>query len=147
MSLYIIVTVMRYSNVTVLYGISIDKPKNSSVATLPPTSSSSTPPVGPVHPSSPAIKRPITKLQEYCQRNNLEPPDYKKRQVTGGFCFVVTVKDKQYDGEIKSKKQDAKHSAADVALQELYSSRYGKLRNLLSFVSIQLYLQLWLVLV
>ena len=121
-----IVTKMRCCNETVLYGISIDQPGNSSVATLPPTLSSSAPPVGPVDSSSPVIKTPVSKLHEYCQQNNLKPPDYKELQVTGGFCFMVTVKGKQYDGKIKSKKQDAKHSAADVALQQLYSSKSGK---------------------
>ena len=113
---------MRCGNITVLYRISIDQRGNNSVAKLPSTFSSSTPPVD---PSSPVIKMPVSKLQEYCQQNNLKPPIYKEHQVTGGFCFVVTVKDKQYDGEIKIKKQDAKHSAADVALQELYSSKSG----------------------
>ena len=34
----------------------------------------------------------------------------------------MTVRGKQYNGETKSKKQDAKHSAAEVALQKLNSS-------------------------
>ena len=66
-------------------------------------------------------KTPITKLQEYCQQNNIVPL-YKELQVTAGFRYTVTVRDRQYSGEIKNSKQDAKHSAAEVALQRIDNS-------------------------
>lgn len=68
------------------------------------------------------VKTPIAKLQEHCQQNYLPLPAYKELQVAGGFRWTVTIHDKQYCGEIKSNKQDAKHSAAEVALQQLDSS-------------------------
>ena len=68
------------------------------------------------------MKTPIAKLQEYCQQNCLTLPAYKEVQVAGGFRWTVTIRDKQYSGEIKSSKQDAKHSAAEVALQRLNNS-------------------------
>ena len=72
----------------------------------------------------PPSKTPIAELQEYCQQNGLKPPQYKDLQVTEGFCCIVTIKDKQWTGGIKTKKQDAKHSAAEVAFQQLcHSSR------------------------
>ena len=68
-------------------------------------------------------KTPVAKLQEYSQQNNLKLPEYKEVQpVSGGFRCTVTVRGKKYSGEIKGKKQDAKHSAAGVALQHLSSS-------------------------
>ena len=67
-------------------------------------------------------KTPIAKLQEYSQQNNLKIPEYKEVQVSGGFRCTVTVRGKKYTGDIKGKKQDAKHSAAGVALQQLSSS-------------------------
>ena len=67
-------------------------------------------------------KTPIAKLQEHCQQNYLPLPAYKELQVAGGFRWIVIIHDKQYCGEIKSNKQDAKHSAAEVALQQLDSS-------------------------
>ena len=75
-----------------------------------------------VHSPSLVMKTAITKLQEYCQQNDVNLPDYKDSQVTGGFRCIVTVRGKQYSGETKSKKQDARHSAAEVALQKLNSS-------------------------
>ena len=68
------------------------------------------------------VKTPIAKLQEHCQQNYLTLPAYKELQVAGGFRWTVTIHDKQYCGEIKSNKQDAKHSVAEVALQQLCSS-------------------------
>ena len=65
------------------------------------------------------MKTPIAKLQEYCQQNNLTLPVYKELQVVGGFRWIVTIRDKQYGGGIKSSKQDAKHSVAEVALRQL----------------------------
>lgn len=74
------------------------------------------------------MKTPVAKLQEYCQQNDLKLPEYKELQATGGFRCTVTVRGKQYSGEVKSKKQDAKHSVAEVALQRLNSS--GKLNHM-----------------
>ena len=65
------------------------------------------------------MKTPIAKLQEYCQQNSLDLPVYKDVQATGGFRCTVKVKSKQFTGETRSAKQDAKHSAAEVALQHL----------------------------
>ena len=75
-----------------------------------------------IHQPSPVIKTPISRLQEYCQQNKLTPPNYNEFQVSGGFHFVVTVGGKQYSGETRSKKQEAKHSAAETALQQLHIS-------------------------
>ena len=86
----------------------------------------------PVCSPSSVMKTPIAKLQEYCQQNYLTLPAYKELQVAGGFRWTVTIRDKQYYGEIKSNKQDAKHSAAEVALQRLDSSS--------EFVSFLLYM-------
>ena len=68
------------------------------------------------------MKTAITKLQEYCQQNDISLPEYKDSQVTSGFRCTITVRGRQYSGETKSKKQDAKHSAAEVALKKLNSS-------------------------
>ena len=86
------------------------------------------PPTRPPAPvgSPPSLaKTPITKLQEYCQQNNIVPL-YKELQVTAGFRYTVTVRDGQYSGEIKNSKQDAKHSAAEVALQRIDISSKSK---------------------
>lgn len=101
---------------------------NSTTAVVLPTfgarSPSCLPPQSraPVHSPSSVTKTAVTKLQEYCQQNDIKLPDYKELQVTGGFRCTVTVRGKQYSGEIKSKKQNAKHCAAEVALQRLKSS-------------------------
>ena len=68
-------------------------------------------------------KTPVTKLQEYCQQNNTALPVYKALQVPVGFRYTVTVRDREYTGEIKGNKQDARHSAAEVAFQQLDNSR------------------------
>ena len=74
--------------------------------------------------SPPSVpKTPITKLQEYCQQNNTALPVYKELQVPIGFRFTVTVRDREYTGETKGNKQDAKHSVAEVAFQQLDNSR------------------------
>ena len=85
-----------------------------------------------IHQPSPVMKTPISKLQEYCQQNKLTPPSYNEFQVSGGFYFVVTVRSKQYSGETRSTKQEAKHSAAEAALQQLYTS--SKFTCLLSYI-------------
>ena len=69
------------------------------------------------------MKTPVTKLQEYCQQNNAPLPVYKALQVPAGFQYTVTVGDREYTGEIKGGKQDAKHSAAEFAFKNLNSSR------------------------
>ena len=69
--------------------------------------------------SPPAARTPIAKLQEYCQQNSLDLPVYKEAQAAGGFRCTVKVRSKQFTGEIRGAKQDAKHSAAEVALQQL----------------------------
>ena len=84
------------------------------------------------------MKTAITKLQEYCQQNDIKLPEYKDSQVTGGFRCAVTVRGKQYSGETKSKKQDAKHSAAEVALQKLNSP--SKLSHMSIVIAIATYL-------
>ena len=68
-------------------------------------------------------KKPVAQLQEYCQQNNGVLPVYKPLQVPVGFRYTVTVRDREYTGEIKSNKQDAKHSAAEIAFQKLDNSR------------------------
>ena len=84
---------------------------------LPPQTRS----LAPVGSPPSLTQTPITKLQEYCQQNNIVPL-YKELQVTAGFRYTVTVRDRQYSGEIKNSKQDAKHSAAEVALQRIDNS-------------------------
>ena len=91
-----------------------------------------------VHSPSSVMKTAITKLQEYCQQNDVKLPEYKDNQVTGGFRCTVTVRGKQYSGETKSKKQDAKHSAAEVALQKLNSP--SKLSHMSIVIAIPTYL-------
>lgn len=60
-------------------------------------------------------------MQEYCQQNLIPLPEYKEFPADGGFYCTVTVGGKQYKGVIKGKIKDAKHSAAEVALQQLDS--------------------------
>lgn len=74
--------------------------------------------------SPPSVpKTPIAKLQEYCQQNNTALPVYKALQIPIGFRYTVTVRDREYTGEVQGSKQDAKHSAAEVAYQQLDNSR------------------------
>ena len=107
---------------------SLGQAGNSAITVVQPTFGGRSPPCLPphtrapiVHPPSPTMKTAVAKLHEYCQQNDVKP-EYKDHQVIGGFRCTVTVRGKQYNGETKSKKQDAKHSAAEVALQKLSSS-------------------------
>ena len=118
-------TLLSYQHYSVALG---QDDSNSAMASntksqpcLPPQTRSSAP-IG----SPPSLtKTLITKLQEYCQQNNIVPL-YKELQVTAGFCYTVTVRDRQYSGEIKNSKQDARHSAAEVALQRIDNSSKSK---------------------
>ena len=75
--------------------------------------------------SQKAMIMPISQLQEYCQQNKLKEPDYRElpSQTGSEFQFTVIVNDKSYTGSVKSKKQEAKHSAAEVAFQQVSSSK------------------------
>ena len=70
-------------------------------------------------------KTPVSILLEYCQKNKLKEPEYMEvpAQNGSGFSYVVTVKGNSYNGIVRTKKQEAKHSAAKVAIQQLGISK------------------------
>ena len=103
-----------------LNGVSTDHTESNTTPIVSPLAFETRTPISTVHLSPPVMKTPISKLQEYCQQNKLTPPHYNEFQVSEGFRFAVTVRGKQYSGETKRKKQEAKHSAAEAALQQLY---------------------------
>ena len=72
-------------------------------------------------------KTPVSKLQEYCQQNDLKAPEYKESPTQkggGGFRYTVTVRGKPYTGAVKPRKQEAKQSAAEVANKQVTSSMF-----------------------
>ena len=70
-------------------------------------------------------KTPVSILLEYCQQNKVKDPEYMEvpAQNGSGFSYVVTVKGNSYNGIVRTKKQEAKHSAAKVAIQQLGISK------------------------
>ena len=78
-------------------------------------------------PDKTVTKSPVSILQEYCQQNKLKDSDCEFTEVpvhsSGGFSYVVTVKGNSYNGTVRTKKQEAKHSAAEVAVQQLGLSK------------------------
>ena len=78
-------------------------------------------------PDKTVTKSPVSILQEYCQQNKLKDSDCEFTEVPvhsgGGFSYVVTVKGNSYNGTVRTKKQEAKHSAAEVAVQQLGLSK------------------------
>ena len=104
------------------YGVSTDHTESNTTPIVSPLAFETRAPISTLHLSPPVMKTPISKLQEYCQQNKLTPPHYNEFQVSEGFRFAVTVRGKRYSGETKRKKQEAKHSEAEAALQQLYTS-------------------------
>jgi len=70
-------------------------------------------------------KPPVSILLEHCQQNKLKNPEYIEVPVQNGsgFSYIVTVKGNSYNGMVRANKQEAKHSAAEVALQQLGLSK------------------------
>ena len=66
-------------------------------------------------------KDPITKLKEYCEKNKLSHNVNYKEVKCGGqqFQFHVIVQGKTYVGAPQSKRQDARKTAAQKALNAL----------------------------
>ena len=95
------------------YCVSTDHTESNTTAIVSPLAFGTRAPISTLHLSPPVMQTPISKLQEYCQQNKLTPPHYNEFQVSEGFRFAVTVRGKQYSGETKRKKQEAKHSAAE----------------------------------
>jgi len=79
----------------------------------------------PIQPGKTVAKTPVSILLEYCQKNKLKEPEYVEvpAQNGSGFSYVVTVKGNSYNGIVRTKKQEAKHSAAKVAIQQLGISK------------------------
>ena len=65
-------------------------------------------------------KTAVTKLQEYCQHNDLKLPEYKESpaQDGSGYSYTIVFMGKPYKGPVKASKQEAKQSAAEVAYQQ-----------------------------
>ena len=77
-------------------------------------------------PDQSVSKLPVSILLEHCQQNKLKDPEYTEVAVqnNSGFSYMVTVKGSTYNGTVRASKQEAKHSAAEVALQQLGLSKF-----------------------
>ena len=75
--------------------------------------------VGTKESQQPTQKNPISALQEYCQQRKAQPPLYDVHQVEndGGFYCRVMVEGKMYLGSTRPNKKEAKHSAAEKAIE------------------------------
>jgi len=105
------------------YGAVVPPPLPVHVPPAPISVSGGGPPTFNRSQSSPPQRTAISQLQEYCQKNKLKDPDYRELppQGSGGFRFSVTVDGKSYSGELKARKQDARQSAAEVAMRRVGS--------------------------
>ena len=127
--LYISLAIGQDKNDTVTVSTSAKPSSPAQPFLTPPQTSAATQPHMPPQTRTPVSsppsvpKTPVAKLQEFCQQNNTALPVYKALQVPVGFRYTVTVRDREYTGEIKGSKQDARHSAAEVAYQQLDNSR------------------------
>jgi len=77
----------------------------------------------------PIAKSHTTKLQEYCQRIQLNDPVYTvvPAQNGGGFYSTITIAGKSYTGDLELNEEEARESAAtEVAVQLLRLSEYMK---------------------